>query len=296
MRAGARSSRSAEPRRFRYGRFDTHPLGLADLLRIADELAQRALALAGRRWVAGRLCAALRGSAPAGRRDRVRGRGADGGRPGDRSPWQGSAAQHVPHDRRAARSSSCASCAADRRSESKSPGIRISSGATQGPQARGADGIRPTEQKVKEALFSIWGERLAEATMLDLFGGSGAVAIEAISRGALEVTVVESNRSVLEALKRNAAILPAGSFHLLARPVETGSDGARRGRRRPVRHRLRRSALFVGAGRRVSRRLLGALLRSGGVLTIEHSSRVALPASRPATWCGRTRGATASRH
>ena len=74
----------------------------------------------------------------------------------------------------------------------KSPGVRISSGALRGRRLEVPAGIRPTEQKVREALFSIWGERLAEGVVLDLFAGSAAVAIEAISRGAFSVTVVES--------------------------------------------------------------------------------------------------------
>lgn len=157
----------------------------------------------------------------------------------------------------------------------RSPGIRVSSGELKGRKLEVPDGIRPTEQKVKEALFSIWGERLAEAILLDLFGGSGAVAIESISRGALEVTVVESNRSVLEALKRNATILPAGSFHLLARPVEralTELDG--RGARFDIVFADPPYSWVPDAGFIAG---CGALLRAGGTLTVEHSSRVVLP-------------------
>ena len=104
----------------------------------------------------------------------------------------------------------------------KSPGIRVASGAMKGRKLEVPPGIRPTEQKVREALFSIWGERLAEATLLDLFAGSGAVAIEAISRGALSTTLVESNRSVVAALERKVAPLPRGSYRLLALPAERG--------------------------------------------------------------------------
>jgi len=157
----------------------------------------------------------------------------------------------------------------------KSPGIRISSGELKGRRLEVPAGIRPTEQKVKEALFSIWGERLAEAAVLDLFAGSGAVAIEAISRGALEVTVVEANRPVLEALKRNASILPAGSFHLLPRPVEralTELDG--RAARFDLIFADPPYSWVPDAGFLAG---CGALLREGGALTVEHSSRVDLP-------------------
>lgn len=157
----------------------------------------------------------------------------------------------------------------------KPPGIRISSGALKGRKLEVPAGIRPTEQKVREALFSIWGERLAEAIVLDLFGGSGAVAIEAISRGAFEATVVESNRSVLEALKRNAALLPPGSLHLLARPADralTELDG--RGSRFDLVFADPPYAWVPDAGFLAG---CSTVLRAGGLLTVEHSSRAVLP-------------------
>lgn len=159
----------------------------------------------------------------------------------------------------------------------KSPGIRVASGAMKGRKLEVPPGIRPTEQKVREALFSIWGERLAEATLLDLFAGSGAVAIEAISRGALSTTLVESNRSVVAALERNMALLPPGSYRLLVLPAE-----------RAIAELTRQAARFdlvfadppyswlPDAGFLAACALL---LRPGGLLTIEHSARSSLPAS-----------------
>lgn len=54
-------------------------------------------------------------------------------------------------------------------------------------------GIRPTSQRAREALFSILGDRIQEATMVDLFAGTGAVGLEALSRGAAKVLFVEQN-------------------------------------------------------------------------------------------------------
>jgi 16S rRNA (guanine966-N2)-methyltransferase len=157
----------------------------------------------------------------------------------------------------------------------RSRGIRVSSGAFKGRQLEVPDGIRPTEQKVREALFSIWGERTAEAELLDLFAGTGAVGIEAASRGALTVTLVESDRRVLAALKRNAALLPAGSFRLLALPVDRALAELRE---RGVEFDLVFADppyswvpvidFFAGCS---------ALLRPGGALAVEHSARVVLP-------------------
>ncbi|MEO8197884.1 MAG: 16S rRNA (guanine(966)-N(2))-methyltransferase RsmD [Thermoanaerobaculia bacterium] len=157
----------------------------------------------------------------------------------------------------------------------KPPGVRVSSGALRGRKLDVPAGIRPTEQKVREALFSIWGERLTEATVLDLFSGSGAVAIEAVSRGALAATAVESNRTALEVQRRNLALLPAGSYRLMAQPVERALlELGGRGEQfdlvfaDPPYAWIPDAGLFAGCS---------ALLRAGGLLAVEHSSRVVLP-------------------
>lgn len=66
--------------------------------------------------------------------------------------------------------------------------------------------LRPTSDRVRGALFSILGNRLTKSRMLDLYAGTGAVGIEALSRGAAHVTSVESDREALELLRRNMQI------------------------------------------------------------------------------------------
>jgi 16S rRNA (guanine(966)-N(2))-methyltransferase RsmD len=63
--------------------------------------------------------------------------------------------------------------------------------------------VRPTSGRVKEALFSILGDRISGATVLDLFAGTGAIGIEALSRGAAHVMFVESHAASLRLLKTN---------------------------------------------------------------------------------------------
>ena len=63
-------------------------------------------------------------------------------------------------------------------------------------------GTRPTADRVREALFSILGS-VDGARVLDLFAGSGALAIEALSRGAAEATLVDSSASAITAIRRN---------------------------------------------------------------------------------------------
>jgi 16S rRNA (guanine(966)-N(2))-methyltransferase RsmD len=65
---------------------------------------------------------------------------------------------------------------------------------------------RPTAERVREALFSMLGE-CAELRVLDLFAGSGALGIEALSRGAASATFVERSQPALAALRANVAAL-----------------------------------------------------------------------------------------
>lgn len=62
---------------------------------------------------------------------------------------------------------------------------------------------RPTADRVREAVFASLQPVLADARVLDLFAGSGAMAIEALSRGAATATLVESGRRALEAIRTN---------------------------------------------------------------------------------------------
>lgn len=69
---------------------------------------------------------------------------------------------------------------------------------------------RPTPDRLREALFSILAPRLEGETFHDLYCGSGAVGIEALSRGAARCTFVESDRAALAALRGNLTSLGIG--------------------------------------------------------------------------------------
>lgn len=64
---------------------------------------------------------------------------------------------------------------------------------------------RPTQDRVRQALFSMIGELVVGAQVLDLFSGTGAFGLECLSRGAASVVMVEGNRQACEVIKRNAA-------------------------------------------------------------------------------------------
>ena len=72
------------------------------------------------------------------------------------------------------------------------------------------DATRPTSDRVREAIFSSLGARVPGADVLDLFAGTGALGLEAVSRGAQSVVFVEQARVALDCLAKNlAGIKPA---------------------------------------------------------------------------------------
>ena len=72
-----------------------------------------------------------------------------------------------------------------------------------------ASRVRPTTDRVKEAIFSTLGNDLEDITVLDLFAGSGSLGIEAISRGARHVTFVEKSAECVKVIWRNISIIGA---------------------------------------------------------------------------------------
>jgi 16S rRNA (guanine966-N2)-methyltransferase len=85
-------------------------------------------------------------------------------------------------------------------------GVRIVAGAYRGRRIEAPRGrsTRPTSDRVREALFSILGPAAVEdARVLDLFAGSGALGIEALSRGASEAVFVDSDPQAVAAIERN---------------------------------------------------------------------------------------------
>lgn len=83
--------------------------------------------------------------------------------------------------------------------------MRVIAGSAKGRRLKGPAGrdTRPMMDRVKEALFSSLGDRVAGAAVLDLYAGSGSLGIEALSRGAASATFVENSRAALSALRSN---------------------------------------------------------------------------------------------
>lgn len=85
--------------------------------------------------------------------------------------------------------------------------MRVVAGIRRGKKLAGFDGdsIRPTSDRVKENIFNIICAYIPGATVLDLFSGSGALAVEALSRGAKHATLVDSAAASIEVMRKNTA-------------------------------------------------------------------------------------------
>ncbi|MGH9374017.1 MAG: 16S rRNA (guanine(966)-N(2))-methyltransferase RsmD [Vicinamibacterales bacterium] len=155
--------------------------------------------------------------------------------------------------------------------------MRIIAGSLKGRRLDAPDwaGLRPTSDKLRETLFNVLGPRVAGARVLDGYAGTGAVGIEALSRGAAHVTFVDADRRAVRLVERNlqrcavtdryaiirarfadaAAQWTAGTFDLVLLDPPYGRDDLQR-------------ALEAAA----------PLVAPGGLLVIEHARRDGAPA------------------
>jgi 16S rRNA (guanine966-N2)-methyltransferase len=101
--------------------------------------------------------------------------------------------------------------------------VRIIGGKWRGRQIKAPPGaeVRPTGDRVREAWMSILGPRIPRARVLDLFAGSGALGLEALSRGADRVEFVETAPRSIAALDANIALLDAAACTAIHRADAT---------------------------------------------------------------------------
>ena len=155
--------------------------------------------------------------------------------------------------------------------------MRIIAGRNRGRTLRTPtwDGLRPTSDRVRETLFNVLAPRIEGARVLDVFAGTGAVALEALSRGAALAVCVESHRRAIGLITENRAktgddercwIVSAPAEQALATPIDGGPF----------------DIVFVDPPYDYSNlsEVLDAALRqraSGGLMVVEHASRRTLP-------------------
>ena len=155
--------------------------------------------------------------------------------------------------------------------------MRIIAGANKGRGLKAPTwgGLRPTSDKLRETLFNIVAPQIENARVLDVFAGSGAVALEALSRGASAATCIEQDRLAVRLIEENRercgetdrcaiirdtveraldAPLPGGPFDLIV--LDPPYDFAHM------------EQVLIGAA---------AQRAPGAILVLEHASRVAPP-------------------
>jgi 16S rRNA (guanine966-N2)-methyltransferase len=110
------------------------------------------------------------------------------------------------------------------------PRLRVIAGEAGGRRLVAPPDARPTTERVREAIFSALGGHVVDAAVLDLYAGSGALALEALSRGAARAVLVDDDRAALEACRANLTATGLGPrarvqrgtvAALLARPAPT---------------------------------------------------------------------------
>jgi 16S rRNA (guanine966-N2)-methyltransferase len=137
-------------------------------------------------------------------------------------------------------------------------------------------GSRPTTERTREALFSIWQARLQGTRFLELFCGSGAAGLEALSRGAATATLVDADRRAIAVAARNRDRLGATAGRTLRLKLPGGLEPAG-----PLRGELF-DLVFADPPYDFEQwpALLAAvepLLAAGGEIAIEHAARIELP-------------------
>ena len=155
--------------------------------------------------------------------------------------------------------------------------MRIIAGRLKGRRLEGPSGpgVRPTSDGLRETLFNVIGGSLGGARVLDGFAGSGAVGLEALSRGAAHVTFVERERHVIAGLERNVAACGAAGACAILRGDFTALDARDFAPNRFDLVVIDPPYDIVNLERAVE--VAAALVAPGGRLVAEHSRRRASP-------------------
>lgn len=165
------------------------------------------------------------------------------------------------------------------RGATKGRGVRVIGGLLRGRRLSSPTGeeTRPTSDRVREALFNILSPAIEGALFLDGYAGTGAIGIEALSRGARRCVFVESGRRPLRYLRANLESLGLdAAAAVIARPFATSAAIVAREGPFDI-------AFFdppYGPGeilRAIRLAAAGAFLAEGGLLVAQHETRMRLP-------------------
>lgn len=154
------------------------------------------------------------------------------------------------------------------------------SGRWRGRRLRTPAGIRPTQARVREALFSHWGNRVPRCRFLELYAGSGSVSLEALSRGANAALAVDRDLPALKCMEENRNRLGACDLRVARATLPECLARATAGEA-PF------DLAFIDppyeeCGLELLLAAVAALIADGGEIALEHSSR-----RRPPSVAGR---------
>ncbi len=161
--------------------------------------------------------------------------------------------------------------------------MRIIAGLYKNREIKTPKGLitRPTSEKLRASFFNITQHVIQEAELLDLFAGSGAIGLEALSRGAAKATFVDANRNSIQCIKENLSLLQVQNrgevfqgdvFIMLERMIKQGRDFDLIYADPPY----DAQSFFQGQSLSYSERIVrmasaSSLLKKGGMLFIEDS-------------------------
>jgi len=155
--------------------------------------------------------------------------------------------------------------------------MRVVAGSAKGRKLyvpKGVD-IRPTSDRVKEAIFNIIGPEVKDKNILDLFAGTGNLAIEALSRGAHRAYLVDSSPRAIDAIQKNLKVTD-----LQDKAVVLKAD-ADKALKRFIKDKQEFDLIFLDPPYRISVSFLDAILltlatgilKHEGLLVLEHSAK-----------------------
>ena len=156
--------------------------------------------------------------------------------------------------------------------------MRIIAGTLKGRRidARGGDGLRPTSDTLRDTLFKVLARRIRGAAVLDGYAGTGAVGLEALSRGAAHVTFVERDPRAVALIETNLRHCGVSDRYAIIRARFAGTE------RPPDSARFDLVFLDPPYGPRELNAALeaaGPLVADGSLLVVEHAKRDPAPES-----------------
>lgn len=162
----------------------------------------------------------------------------------------------------------------------RSGGVRVLGGRWRGRRLAVPRGVRPTQARVREALFSRWGDRVVGGRLLELYAGSAAVSFEALSRGAGYALAVDRSAGAYACIEANRQALGTNDLRRVRAELPGGLERALGGE-------AAFDLVFIdppydAGGLEEVLAAASAAVAEGGEIVLEHSSR-----RRPPTGAGK---------